>query len=61
MRLEEAQNTIRQVHGKGYSWLKAWGLSTIREAIRTIYNRKSSTSADIELAEDVERKLYRKW
>lgn len=61
MRLEDAQSTIREVHGKSYTWLKAWGLGTVREAIRTIYDRKSATDADIELAEDVERRIYRRW
>jgi len=61
MTLKDAQSIIRQVHGKSYSWLYQWGLSTIREAIRTIYNRKSSTAADLELAEDIDRKLCRKW
>ena len=61
MTLTEAQSVIRQVSGKQYPWLKAWGLSTIREAIRTIYARKSATDADVELAEDIERKLHRKW
>lgn len=61
MRLVDAQSVIRQVSGKQYSWLVAWGLSIIREAIRTICNRKSSTDADLERAEDVERVIYRKW
>jgi len=61
MRLVDAQTIIRQVSGKSYSWLEAWGLSTIREAIRTIYDRKSATAEDLEHAEDVERKLYRRW
>ena len=61
MKLKEAQSIIREVQGKSYTWLEAWGLSTIKEAIRVIYNRKSSTDADIEYAEGIERKLYREW
>jgi len=61
MKLAEAQSIIREVRGKSYSWLKAWGPSIIREAIRTIENRASSTPADREFAEDVKRKFWRKW
>ena len=61
MTLVEARSVIGEVSGKSYTWLQAWGLSTIREAIRTIYDRKSATAADLERAEDIERKLYRKW
>jgi hypothetical protein len=61
MRLEEAQSTIREVHGKSYTWLKAWGLGWIGEAVRTIKARKSATERDRELAADVRRKLVRKW
>jgi len=34
MKLTDAQQVIQEVSGKQYSWLKAWGLSIIREAIR---------------------------
>jgi len=61
MKLVEAQQIIREVQGKSYSWLKAWGLSWIREAVRTIEARKSATDADRELAGDVKRKLWREW
>ena len=61
MTLEEAQGIIREVHGRSYSWLLSWGLSLIRAAIRTIFNRETATAGDLELAEDVKRKLYRKW
>jgi hypothetical protein len=61
MRLEDAQTIIHEVHGKSYSWLEAWGLGPSREAIRTIRDRKSATAADLELAEDVNRKIYRRW
>ncbi len=61
MRLTEAQATVREVSGKQYDWLKAWGLGTIKEAIRTIQDRASATDADRELAADVERKLCRGW
>ena len=61
MRLDEAQQIIREVQGKGYSWLKSWGLSLIKEAIRTIEDRKSATDTDREYAEDVKRKIWREW
>jgi len=61
MKLVEAQQIIREVQGKSYTWLEGWGLGWIREAIRTIEDRKSATNNDRELAEDVSRKLYRKW
>ena len=61
MKLSEAQEIVRQAQGHSYSWLKAWGLSYIREAIRTIYNRKSATKADLEYAEELDRKIRRKW
>lgn len=61
MRLEDAQSIVQEVSGKSYWWLEQWGLSTIREAIRTIEDRKSATDANRELADDVRRKLVRKW
>lgn len=61
MRLTEAQSIIREVHGKSYSWLKSWGLSYIGEAVYTIRNRVGATAADREYAEDVARRLGRKW
>ena len=61
MKLSEAQSIIREVHGKSYTWLKAWGLGWVGEAIRTIEARKSATDGDRELAADVRRKLVRKW
>jgi hypothetical protein len=61
MRLEDAQSIIREVHTKNYSWLKFYGLSTVREAIRTVRNRKAATEDDHERANNVERKLYERW
>lgn len=57
MKLEDAQSVLREVHAKPYAWLVAWGLSTIREAIRTAEARKSATAADKERANDVRRKI----
>jgi len=59
MKLVEAQSVIRQVQGKGFSWLKSWGLGTIKEAIRTIENRTSATTADREYASNVKTKIWR--
>ena len=61
MKLAEAQEVIREVDGKQYDWLKAWGLGWIREAIRTIRDRKSATDADREIAEGIKRKIWRGW
>lgn len=61
MRLTDAQSVIREVHTKNYSWLKAYGISTVREAVRTIRDRKAATPEDKEIAYDVERKLYERW
>lgn len=61
MKLTEAQRIVREVDGKGYGWLKEWSLRWINEAIRTIQDRKSATDADREIAENVRRKIVRKW
>ena len=61
MRLTEAQSVIREVSGKTYPWLKAWGLSTVKEALRTIEDRISATDDDRELAFGVRRKIQKKW
>lgn len=61
MRLEDAQDLIREVSGRQYSWLKSWGLSTAKEAVRTIENRVSATDADREHAAGVKAVLWRKW
>ena len=59
MKLADAQSIIRQVHGKGFSWLKSWGMGTVREAIRTIEDRSSATDNDRELASCVKTKIWR--
>jgi hypothetical protein len=61
MKLAEAQQVLREVDGKTYDWLKAWGVSTIREAIRTVEDRVSATDADRELAGNISTKLARRW
>ena len=61
MKLIEAQEIVRQVSGKGYPWLRAWGLGYIGEAVRTVESRQSATDADRELAFDIRRKLERRW
>ena len=57
MRLKEAQEIIREVKGRSYWYLKEWGLSIIKEAIRTIRSRKSSSKADLEYANQVSLKI----
>jgi hypothetical protein len=61
MRLIDAQSTLKEVSGKSYTWLQQWGLSTIREAIRTINDRQSSTDADMERSQDIQIKIARKY
>ena len=51
MKLEEARSIMWEVDQRSYWYLEAWGLGTIREAIRTIWDRKSATDADREKAE----------
>ena len=58
MRLEDARGYLYEVHGRGFWWLKEWGLSTIKEAIYTVRHRASATEEDLDLAEDVSRKIY---
>jgi len=58
MKLEEARQILKGVQGRSLWWLKEWGLSTIKEAIYTIRNRRSATDADMDLVEDVNRKIY---
>jgi len=58
MKLENARGYLHEVHGRPLWWLKEWGLSTIKEAIYTIRHRVSATEADLEIAEDVSRKIY---
>lgn len=57
MKLVEAQKIIRQVDGKSYSYLKEWGISTVKEALRTILDRVSSTQADVEIAQAIRYKI----
>ena len=59
MRLADAQTIIRQASGRTYTWLNRYGLSTIKESIRTIEDRMSATDVDREYAEDVNRVVWR--
>lgn len=61
MRLADAQSILREVDGRSYSWLKAWGLGTVKEAIRTVEDRISATGADRERAEGVKQKIWREY
>ena len=61
MKLKDAQSVLKEVSGKSYSWLQQWGLSIIREAIRTVHNRQSAIAADIERAQDIQNKITRKY
>ena len=57
MTLKDAQGFIREVEGRPYWYLKEWGLSIIKEVIRTIRSRKSSTKTDLEYADQVSLKI----
>ena len=58
MKFEDARGYLKEVQGRPLWWLKEWGLSTIKEAIYTIRHRKATTEGDLELVEDVNRKIY---
>ena len=60
MKLNEARDIINQVDSKSYWWMKAWGISTIREAIRTIQDRKASTKSDKYRADVILNNILRK-
>lgn len=57
VKLTEAQSVIREVRDHSYWWMKEWGLSIIKEAIRTIRDRQSATDTDLEHAESVSYKI----
>ena len=61
MKLTEARSILNQVSGKSHAWMKAWGLSYVNEAIRTIRQRKSSTDQDNHLADIISEKIHRAW
>lgn len=46
MKLKDAQGFVRELEGKSYWYLKEWGISTVKEAIRTIWNRKGASRLD---------------
>ena len=60
MKLIDARLVINQVEGKSYRYIKSWGISTVREAIRTIYNRRSSTADDRSRVDIILNNILRK-
>ena len=60
MTLTEATKILKGVDGRDYGFLKDWGISTIREAIRTTRNRKS-TKEENERATQIEWVISRKY
>ena len=58
MRLQEAREILHEVDDRDYRWMKQWGLSTIREAIRTVRWRKSSTKDDRIRADRISYKIF---
>ena len=59
MRLKDAQQIIREVDGKSLWWLKEWGLSTVRKAIRTVEDRVSATDEDLCIVERIKARIWR--
>lgn len=60
MKLSNANSIINEVSGHSYSWLAGWGLSTIKEAIYTIFHRGTATQQEREEAERVEHIILSK-
>lgn len=60
MKLTYAREVLHAVEGKGYTWMRMWGLSTILEAIRTVRSRKSATKDDLQIAERIKYDIIRK-
>ena len=58
MRLQEAQEIVHELDGKPYRYLKQWGLSLAREAVRTIRYRKTATRYDKAVAARVGRVIF---
>ncbi len=58
MRLQEAQEIIRELDGRSYTYLKQWGLSLAREAVRTIRYRKTATQVEKMCAERIRRTIF---
>ena len=57
MRQADALSTLNEVEDKAYWWLKEWGLSTIKEAIRTVLDRESSTESDRQRAYAISERI----
>jgi hypothetical protein len=50
MKLNEARSILNEQDQNSVRYMREWGLSTIREAIRTVLARRSATQEDKELA-----------
>jgi len=59
MTLEGARRLLTTVEGRNAWWIRDYGLSSVREAIRVVRNRKSSTQQDHAQADAVEWSLHR--
>jgi hypothetical protein len=59
MRLDYAKWILRQVDGKSATYMRQWGASSIKEAVRTVRDRVSSTREDHECADRVAARLRR--
>jgi hypothetical protein len=58
MKLKQAEEIINETWGKSYEYWQQWGLSTIREAVRTVLDRKTASKEIKELAEEMKYKIY---
>ena len=58
MKLVEAREILQEVDGRSHNYLKQWGLSLIREAVRTVKDRKSATQDDKLRADRVGFKIF---
>ena len=58
MRLVDANQILHEVDDRDYNWMKQWGLSLIREAIRTVRWRKTATKDDRIRADRIGFKIF---
>ena len=58
MKLAEAESILREIEGRSYEYMIFWGLSNIREAVRTVKSRKSASAEIKDLAEKVSYKIF---
>jgi len=60
MKHAEAIDIVKTMSGRQYGYMKDWGLSTIKEAVRTLQNRKL-TKDEQAAVDSVAWKIQRKY